>query len=188
MIDGFLFVLTLVTAVACALVAGFFFAFSTTVMRSLARLPAEQGIAAMQSINVVVINPLVMTALFGTALACVVLEVAAFVEWGEAYSVYLLLGGLLYIAGVVVLTMAYHVPRNDALDTVDPNGSDAATTGTATSGRGRHGTTCELLRRWRPRRSSPSRCVSAEPVVYFRFRPYISSERCSIVASLEPSA
>jgi uncharacterized membrane protein len=126
MIDGFLFVLTLVTAVACALVAGFFFAFSTTVMRSLGRLPAEQGIAAMQSINVVVINPLVMTALFGTALACVVLEVAAFVEWGEAYSVYLLLGGLLYIAGVVVLTMGYHVPRNDALDTVDPNGSDAA--------------------------------------------------------------
>jgi len=27
---------------------------------------------------------------------------------------------------VVVLTMAYHVPRNDALDTVDPNAADAA--------------------------------------------------------------
>ncbi len=48
-------------------------------------------------------------------LACAVLVVAAFVEWGEAYAVYLLLGGLLYIAGVVVLTIAYHVPRNDAM-------------------------------------------------------------------------
>jgi uncharacterized membrane protein len=126
MIDGFLFVLTLVTAVACGLVAGFFFAFSTCVMKAFTRLPAAQGVAAMQSINVVVINPLVMTALFGTALASAVLVVGAFVEWGEAYAVYLLLAGLLYIAGVVVLTMAYHVPRNDALATVDPNGADAA--------------------------------------------------------------
>ncbi len=39
MIDGFLFVLTLVTALACGLVAGFFFAFSTTVMKALARVP-----------------------------------------------------------------------------------------------------------------------------------------------------
>ncbi len=126
MIDGFLFVLTLVTAVACGLVAGFFFAFSTTVMKALTRLPAPQGLAAMQMINVVVINPLVMLALFGTGVACAVLVVAAVVEWGEAYAVYLLVGGLLYIAGVVVLTMAYHVPRNDALAAIDPGDAGAA--------------------------------------------------------------
>jgi uncharacterized membrane protein len=126
MIDGFLFVLTVVTAVACGLVAGFFFAFSACVMKALARLPAAQGVAAMQSINVVVINPLVMAALFGTALACGVLVIASFVEWGDPYSVYLLVGGLVYLVGAVVLTGAYHVPRNDALATLDPNGADAA--------------------------------------------------------------
>jgi uncharacterized membrane protein len=125
-IEGFLFVLTLVTAIVCGLVAGFFFAFSAGVMKSLARLPAAQGLAAMQSINVVVINPLFMGALFGTALACAVLVVAAFVEWGEAYSVYLLVGGLLYLVGAILLTIVYHVPRNEALATVDPNGADAA--------------------------------------------------------------
>ena len=125
MIDGFLFVLTLVTALACGLVAGFFFAFSTTVMKALARLLAAQGVAAMQSINVVVINPLVMVALFGTALACGVLVVAAFVEWGEPYAVYLLVGGLAYLAGVILLTGGYHVPRNNALATLDPNDRDA---------------------------------------------------------------
>jgi len=125
MIDGFLFVLTLVTALACGLVAGFFFAFSTTVMKALGRLPAAQGVAAMQSINVVVINPLVMVALFGTALACGVLVVAAFVEWGEPYAVYLLAGGLAYLAGVVLLTGGYHVPRNNELATLDPNDRDA---------------------------------------------------------------
>jgi uncharacterized membrane protein len=106
-------------------VAGFFFAFSTTVMNALNRLPASQGMAAMQSINVVVINPLVMSALFGTGVACVVLVIAAFVEWGETYAAYLLVGGLLYLAGVVLLTIGYHVPRNDALAALDPNGADA---------------------------------------------------------------
>jgi uncharacterized membrane protein len=126
MIEGFLFVLTLVTAIACGLVAGFFFAFSACVMKSLARLPAPQGMAAMQSINVVVINPLVMGALFGTALACAVLVVAAFVEWGDPYAVYLLVGGLLYLVGAILLTIVYHVPRNDALATLDPNEPGAA--------------------------------------------------------------
>jgi uncharacterized membrane protein len=126
MIDGFLFVLTLITALACGLVAGFFFAYSASVMRALARLPAPQGIAAMQSINVVVINPLVMSALFGTALACAVLIVAAVIEWGEPYAVYLLIGGAVYLVGVVLLTIVYHVPRNDALARVDPDSPDAA--------------------------------------------------------------
>jgi uncharacterized membrane protein len=76
--------------------------------------------------NVAVINPLVMTALFGTALACVVLVVAAIVEWGEPYAVYLLVGGAVYLVCVVLLTIVYHVPRNDALATVDPDSSDAA--------------------------------------------------------------
>jgi uncharacterized membrane protein len=126
MIEGFLFVLTLVTALACGLVAGFFFAFSTTVMKALTRVPEPQGLGAMQAINVVVINPVVMFALFGTGVACAVLVVAAFVEWGEAYAVYLLLGGLLYIAGVVVLTIAYHVPRNDAMAALDPEDATSA--------------------------------------------------------------
>jgi uncharacterized membrane protein len=106
-------------------VAGFFFAYSASVMQALARLPAAQGIAAMQSINVVVINPVFMGALFGTALACVVLVVAAFLEWGEAYAVYLLIGGAVYLVGVILLTMAYHVPRNNALAAADPNSPDA---------------------------------------------------------------
>lgn len=125
MIDGFLLVLTLLTALGCGLVAGFFFAFSTCVMKALARLPAAQGIAAMQSINVVVINPLVMGALFGTAVASVVLVVASVIEWGEPYAVYLLIGGLLYLVGTILTTIAYHVPRNDALATVDPVSAEA---------------------------------------------------------------
>ncbi len=50
-----------------ALVGGVFFAFSSFVMNALARVPSAEGIAAMQSINVVVINPAFLGAFMGTA-------------------------------------------------------------------------------------------------------------------------
>jgi uncharacterized membrane protein len=55
-IDGLVFVLAFVSALGSSLVAGIFFAFSNFVMKALARVPPAQGIAAMQSINVVVLN------------------------------------------------------------------------------------------------------------------------------------
>jgi uncharacterized membrane protein len=55
------------TALGSGLTAGLFFAFSTFIMSRSQRIPHPQGIAAMQSINRTVVNPLVMTALFGTA-------------------------------------------------------------------------------------------------------------------------
>ncbi len=52
MMNSLLFVLTLLAALGCSMMAGVFFAFSAFVMKALARLPAEQGVAAMQAINV----------------------------------------------------------------------------------------------------------------------------------------
>jgi len=49
--QNLIFILTLVSALGCGLIAGVFFAFSAFVMKALARLPPAQGIAAMQSIN-----------------------------------------------------------------------------------------------------------------------------------------
>lgn len=57
MVEGFPRLLIFFTVVGSALMAGVFFAFSTFVMKALRRLPSPQGIAAMQSINVAVINP-----------------------------------------------------------------------------------------------------------------------------------
>jgi uncharacterized membrane protein len=126
MIDGWLFVLTLVTALGCGLVAGFFFAFSATVMQALARRPAAEGLAAMQQINVTVINPLVMGALFGTALACIAVIVGAVLDWGDPFAVYLVIGGAVYLVGTILVTGAYNVPRNDAIAKLDPNSPEAA--------------------------------------------------------------
>jgi uncharacterized membrane protein len=117
--------LTLVTALGCGLSAGALFAFSSFVMRALARLPAAQGIAAMQSINVQAVTPAFMTALFGTAVACAALGVWALADWDDSYGPWLLAGSALYLAGPVGLTMTYHVPRNNALAAVEPTSKDA---------------------------------------------------------------
>ena len=69
MMNDFIFVLTLLAALSCAMMAGVFFAFSTFVMKALARLPAQQGIGAMQAINVAAVTFAFMAALFGTAVA-----------------------------------------------------------------------------------------------------------------------
>ena len=64
--------LTLVVGVLAllgsALIGGAFFAFSSFIMKALARVPSSEGIAVMQSINVVVINPSFIGAFIGTAL------------------------------------------------------------------------------------------------------------------------
>ncbi|MFF7247954.1 DUF1772 domain-containing protein [Embleya sp. NPDC008237] len=119
--SGPLFILTLVAALGCASMGGVFFGFSSFVMAGLGRLPAAQGAAAMRSINVTAVTAPFMAGLFGTALLCVGLGIAAVVSWGEAYAVYLLVGAVLYLVGTIVLTGGYHVPRNNALAAVEPN-------------------------------------------------------------------
>ncbi len=126
MIDNLLFALTLISALGCGLVSGAFFAFSTFVMNALARLPAAQGIAAMQSINVAVINPLCGAAFLGTAAACVLLAVSSILRWHKPGAGYLFAGCLLYLVGTVLVTIVFNVPRNDALAAVDPASADGA--------------------------------------------------------------
>jgi uncharacterized membrane protein len=119
-------VLTIATALGCGLAAGVFFAFSSFVMSGLARLPPAQGIAAMQSINVTAVRPLFMSALFGTAAACLPLLVIGIRDRGEWPGLLLLVGSAFYLVGAIGLTAGYHVPRNNALMTLDPGEEEAA--------------------------------------------------------------
>ncbi|HLG55394.1 MAG TPA: anthrone oxygenase family protein [Vicinamibacterales bacterium] len=117
---------TLLAAIGAALIAGSFFAFSTFVMRALEALPPPHGIAAMQSINVVVINPWFMTAFLGTAVLCAGVGAAALARWHDPGAGYLLAGAVLYVAGTFLVTMVFNVPRNDALAQVSPTSAEAA--------------------------------------------------------------
>jgi uncharacterized membrane protein len=123
-----LLVLTFASAVGAGLVAGAFFAFSTFVMAALGRVPAPEGIRAMQAINITVINPWFMTALFGTGVTCLAVIVIALADWGGSYGPYLIAAGVVYVIGCIGVTMAFNVPRNNVLANLAPAGAEAAET------------------------------------------------------------
>jgi len=116
--------LTVVATVGSGLMAGVFFAFSTFVMTALGRLPDRQGLSAMQEINDAAPTPWFMLPLFGVALVCVVLALLGLRRLNERPSKFLLVGSALYLVGIVV-TIAYHVPKNDDFGLVNPNSPGA---------------------------------------------------------------
>lgn len=78
----------------------------------------------MQSINVVVLNPLFLGVFLGTAATGAAAVVARVLRWGQAGSVCLLIGGVLYVAGTFGVTAAFNVPLNAALGRVSRDDTD----------------------------------------------------------------
>ncbi len=101
-----------------ALVGGIFFAFSSFIMKALAGVPSGEGIGAMQSINVVVINPSFMGAFFGTAVVSLVAIWLALAGWGHPSAPFFLGGALFYLVGTILVTIFGNVPLNDQLAAV----------------------------------------------------------------------
>ncbi len=118
-------VLILFSALGSALVAGIFFAFSTFIMKAFGRLQPEQGIAAMQAINVTVLNPWFFTVFFGTGVGCIFLAVFALLNWSGPVAAHLAVGGMLYIVGCIFVTIVFNVPLNNALARADANNPDS---------------------------------------------------------------
>ena len=125
-LDNWVTGVTFATAVGAALIAGVFYAFSTFVMKALARLPADEAVAAMQSINVVVINPLFLGVFLGAAAASAALIVASLLRLDRPGAACLLAGALLYLVGTFGVTIVFNVPLNNVLAQVTRGAPDAA--------------------------------------------------------------
>ncbi|PZO78716.1 MAG: hypothetical protein DI629_11150 [Mesorhizobium amorphae] len=110
-----IFLSTLIFAcVGAGLVGGIFFAFSTFVIHALDRLPAVESIAAMQSINVAVLNPLFFAAFFGTGLAAAVL-LASTAFLPSNTRAFVIAALLAYVVGSIFVTVSMNVPLNENL-------------------------------------------------------------------------
>jgi len=117
---------TLAAVVLVGLVGGVVLAFSAFVMPALGALPAARAVAAMQSVNRAAVTPLFMGVLFGAAAVCAVLVAAGARGWGEPHAARLVVGGTVYLAGVIAPTIAFHVPRNETLARMEPDAPAAA--------------------------------------------------------------
>ena len=116
---GILVPLIFAAALGSGLMAGTFFAFSVFVMGALGRLPPEQGIAAMQSINIVVINRVFLAVFAGTAVISAALALTAVLGWHADGADWILTGSPRGLA---------HLSR--AMDQLEPR-ADSGTPGRA---------------------------------------------------------
>jgi uncharacterized membrane protein len=119
-------ILTSVAAILSAVAAGMMYAFSTFVMRGLDRTGPVDAITAMRGINAEAnSNPAFLLAYFGATILALVVGVIAVIQLRQPGSVWLLVGAVFAILGAVI-TMAFNVPLNNHLDTVDPAGLSPA--------------------------------------------------------------
>lgn len=107
--------IAIVGLLGSGLVGGIFYAFSSFIMKALGRLPAATGVSAMQSINVVVLNPSFLGLFFATAVISLGAAAVAVNQWHAPAAPFLLAGALLYFVGTFGVTVRGNVPLNQRL-------------------------------------------------------------------------
>jgi uncharacterized membrane protein len=124
--DRFSTLLMWASAVGALLIAGAFFAFSNFIMPAFARIPASQGMPAMQSINITVLNPLFLLIFIGTAVLLGLLAAIAVFTGFSAGSLRIVAAAAFYIIACFGVTMLFNVPLNDALAKADALSAEGA--------------------------------------------------------------
>ena len=119
-------VLASIAAIASAAAAGMMYVFSTFVMRGLDRTGPANAITAMRGINVDAnSNAPFLLAYFGAALLALAVGVVAVIQIRQPGSGWLLAGAIFGVLAAII-TIAFNVPLNNHLDTVDPEGLSGA--------------------------------------------------------------
>jgi uncharacterized membrane protein len=111
-----------VSAVLGGLLAGFFFAYSVSVVLALETLSSSEYTTVMQEINEKVLNALFGVVFFG-AVAVPIGGVAVLVlhrDWQTSYGQLYLAGTVLYLVGTFFVTAWAHIPRNEYIATWSP--------------------------------------------------------------------
>ena len=98
----------LLATVSTGLVAGLFFCFVIAINPAFAQLPDAQYIAAMQAINVAIVNPFFTVPFLGAAL------LIPFAAW-RCKSFLIWVAAAFYLIGGIGITFVVNVPLNDML-------------------------------------------------------------------------
>lgn len=108
----------ILTTLASALIAGLFYAYACSVVPGLGRLPNAEYLAAMQSINSTILNPVFFASFMGTLL---LLPLCTYLQYSTSHPrfLFLLAASLVYAIGVFGVTAVVNVPLNEALSQFD---------------------------------------------------------------------
>ena len=106
--------LTRLSLLCFGLMAGFFYAYSVTVMPGLDDA-ATAAVKAMQGINRVVRNPVFFACFFGGAALPFAAAAHELLRGRRSAGLLMAGAGAFYLLGVIVFTAQFHVPMNNAL-------------------------------------------------------------------------
>lgn len=116
-----------ITLLLAGTMAGFFFAYSSSVMLGLDAAGPAHAIPAMQAINLTVRNPVFFVAFFGTPVAALVSAVVFLIARRPMAAALFLIAGSVYFLGALLPTALVNVPMNEALATATvPSNPQAA--------------------------------------------------------------
>jgi uncharacterized membrane protein len=115
-----------IAVIACAVVSGTFLTFSDFVVESLAAARPGSGVESMQIINRKVYGSIFVAMLWSIFAATPVLISFAYVHAAESAFGWIVAAGVLYFAGVFVVTFAFNVPMNKRLDLMDYSAPETA--------------------------------------------------------------
>lgn len=118
--DSLISFAVIAAALGSGLVAGTFFIFSVAIMPAFGRLSAAEGAKAMQSINIVILNPAFLGVFLGTAVLSVAIIVLGILRAGQTGWTYLTAASAVYLGGSIFVTMFFNVPLNNTLAAATP--------------------------------------------------------------------
>ncbi|PTT04174.1 DUF1772 domain-containing protein [Pedobacter sp. HMWF019] len=107
------------TTIMAALVAGLFYSWSCSVIPGLSRLSDKNYIAAMQSINKAILNPVFFVSFIGTLVLLLLSTYQFYVRPLSIQFWLLAIATLIYAIGVLGITIFGNVPLNDQLAIFD---------------------------------------------------------------------
>jgi uncharacterized membrane protein len=114
----------LAATITAGVMAGFFYAYSISVMPALRGTGAAVLVETMQRINIAVQNPAFLLCFGGTFVFGLIAAVLYGVSGPAGVFVPVLVGLVLY-AGQLALTFGLHIPMNNRLDAAGPPGRTA---------------------------------------------------------------
>jgi uncharacterized membrane protein len=119
-------VLTSIAAILSAAAGGMMYVFSTFVMRGLDRTGHVEAITAMRGMNAEAnANPAFLLAYLGASVVALAVGVIAVIQLRQPGSVWVLVGAVFAMLAAII-TIAFNVPLNNHLDTVNPDGLSVA--------------------------------------------------------------
>lgn len=120
--EALVILLIAVSAVLAGLMAGFFFAYSVSVVLALETVSASVYTTVMQEINEKVLNVVFGVVFFGAVVVPVGNAALMLTQegWATQYGQLFLAGVVIYLLGTFAVTMRIHIPMNEDIATWSP--------------------------------------------------------------------